>query len=243
MRKRKYIYAGETPLAIKDGPAKETIIMETRLRNIFTPIYFLELGEIVTKRDDLLVPEEERKLKSFIRVDIENHNTAQIDEYINAGNCIQHTVQYATLKGPEITAIRYAIPYKDPTASCFEKTSDEPIYNAINTQTDAQCELHCVVDNEPYERDIVIDIHTGGPGALNLLDVLEDVEDDIQKMAEDGFDGIFYKDYGEEEPILNVLFWNRETGEVREFEFERVRDFLRTIVSARLIHVENILRW
>lgn len=231
--KKTFVYDGSTPL-IPDGPIKNSIEWEN---SVFPPRFIMDIGERTLKRNGEPIPIEELKDKSFI---IEDVDGTQLEKYIKAGNCVTHHVmRYSLDTNDEFSILRYSIPYKDPNASCFKATTEEPIFDATNVQTDAKCELHCIsTDDTDYVRDVVLPVKTAGTGALNIFDIIGDIEDDIEAMAEDEVNGFYFNELGE----LTVPFFHKETGEMSEASFDKVDDFLQTVVSIRLVDVENHIR-
>ena len=69
------------------------------------------------------------------------------------------------------------------------------------------------------------------------MDVLGDLEDDIRDMVKNGVNGFSYSrenDY----PAWNATFFDK-LGRGTELEFESLHELLRTIVSIRLVKVDN----
>ncbi len=136
----------------------------------------------------------------------------------------------------ELRLTEYYLPFISEDATYQLPTVNEYIDCAVNVKTDALIEIRMVADGGDLERYLHIPVKTSWP-SVSFMDVLGDLEDDIRDMAKNGANGFSYSrenDY----PAWNAAFFDK-LGRGTELEFESLHELLRTIVSIRLVKVDN----
>lgn len=207
--------------------------------------------EIYPHRWGLKVGEDSKEFgkKSYFIKDKENNDTKLLDELLDA-DVVEQTSKNIMRKtekdGEEVWVDAYVtyyyLPFEHESASFRLPTSDEPIEDAINVETDATLEVLMVTGD--WSRYLTIPIRTEWP-SITMIDAIDDLEDIFDEWADNkqnGFshlesDNKFKKRACHDDCIL-VRFFN-QMGDGDDLEFESIDDMMSCIVSLRLVNVEN----
>ena len=231
---------------------------------------------IYPHRWGLKVGEDSREFgkNSYLTIDQENNNTAMLDKLIAAGTTKEYSRSISRkVKNDDGKTVwkdalltTYYLPYERASASFRIPTTQEPIENAVNVQTDALLEVLFVTGDEGWSRYVEIPIQTAWP-SVSMMDVIEDLQDIFVDWAQEkkngfeffSFDDVEYDNETEGDPDFEndfddededyedgddsqhpmmVLFFN-EAGDGSQLEFENVSELMHCIVSLRLVAVQN----
>lgn len=136
----------------------------------------------------------------------------------------------------ELRLTEYYLPFISEDATHLLPTVNEYIDNAVNVKTDALIEVRMVADDEGLERYLHIPVKTAWP-SVSFMDVVGELEDDICDLAEKSQNG-FSRNNDDGFSVWEAVFFDK-LGRGAELEFESLHELMRTIVSVRLVKVEN----
>lgn len=229
-----YVYVG------KEIPADINIGKTQRIRNtlgFYPPRFGLKVGEYT----------EEFGRKSFFLSDTSAEGPTILDRLIDAGIPEEHTYDvFKTVEedGKEtkkvVSCTSYFLIYEHKDATFRRPTATESIINALNVNVSATVEIHFATEDMwHWDRYITMQLKTACP-AVSMIDIVSELPQDIRELVRKGKRGFSYaipEERGPRAPI-SVVFFN-DVGHDCALEFDSLNDLMRTIVSIRLIDVNN----
>lgn len=134
----------------------------------------------------------------------------------------------------------YYLMYEHENALFRRPTATESIINALNVNVSATVEIHFATEDMwHWDRYITMQLKTACP-TVSMMDIVSELPEDILELVRRGKRGFSYaipEEGGPRAPI-SVVFFN-DVGHDCALEFNSLNDLMRTIVSIRLIDVNN----
>ena len=227
--RKKYVYVGN-PLPDFCNIQTERMLESAKEDDVFPHRWGLIVGENTDKYG----------LKSYLIADQNTMEKTVLEQLIN-GDIVEEYSRPVMRKNKdgsyeELYLTLYFLPYELEESTHRISTVEECIENAINVKTDALVEVKMVAGDFELERYITIPVKTAWP-AISFIDIVNDLEEEFWELAENRQKG-FSKEKEDEHTVWRAVFFNR-LGEDTDFEFETLSELLRTIVSIRLVEVNN----
>ena len=173
---------------------------------------------------------------------VEDHKagtTHLLDALIEAG-CVREKTRRVlrnkkgTDEYDEVLLTTYTLPYRSKEATFHLPTVNANISMACNVEVDGLIEVKLVTEDGEAERYLHIPIATAGPFSMSFLDYVGDIEEDIRDMVEEGICG-----FKKSDDCIMATFFDTQTGADCELEFYSISELLHTVVSVRIVKLEN----
>lgn len=177
------------------------------------------------------------KIESFIIHDIETGTTDWFDILRNSGKLRQrhrNLINRKTWKEYECDEF-YLMRRVIGHSSTMPTISDACLNDCINVRFDYTYEILLVAD-DGLRRYITETIHTAGPGAYSLGDVMSSLEDTFEEWAVEKEKGFKRNDDGE----LQVAFYD-DYGEKVDLHFYSIDELMMCINSVRIIDLQKTI--
>ena len=223
-----YIYIG-TPFP-KDFPHKAELQLKAERDGIAFPhIFGEEAGETSDKYGKVSYFIEDRKAG----------DTHLLDALIEAG-CVGEKTRHVlrnkngTNEYEDVLLTTYSLPYRSKEATFHLPTVNANISMACNVEVNGLIEVKMVTEDGEAERYLHIPISTAGPFSMSFLDYVGDIEDDIRDMVEQSICG-----FKKSDDCILATFFDSQTGADCELEFYSIEELLHTVVSVRIVRLEN----